>query len=89
MPPQRLGLNAAAELYENLCMNAVNQSIGQAIRHREEWAFLILLDKRYGSVSIRAKLPKWTGGEVTTADGFGQVIRDLAHLIRIKRFNTP
>ncbi|KAJ7857745.1 helicase C-terminal domain-containing protein [Mycena leptocephala] len=55
--------DAAAELYENMCMNAVNQSIGRAIRHREDWASLILLDKRYGSASIRAKLPKWIGVE--------------------------
>ncbi|KAJ7714216.1 helicase C-terminal domain-containing protein [Mycena metata] len=77
--------DAAAELYENLCMNAVNQSIGRAIRHRGDWAALILLDQRYGSASIRAKLPKWIGGGMTVADGFGQVIRDLGSFYRDKR----
>ncbi|KAJ7163289.1 helicase C-terminal domain-containing protein [Mycena filopes] len=77
--------DAAAELYENLCMNAVNQSIGRAIRHRGDWASLILLDQRYGSPSIRAKLPKWIGGSVTVADGFGQVIRELGSFYKSKK----
>ncbi|KAF7365416.1 ATP-dependent DNA helicase CHL1 [Mycena venus] len=77
--------DAAAELYENMCMNAVNQSIGRAIRHRGDWASLILLDKRYGSASIRGKLPKWIGGRMTVADGFGQVIRELGSFYKNKK----
>ncbi|KAF8208705.1 DNA repair helicase [Mycena galopus ATCC 62051] len=77
--------DAAAELYENMCMNAVNQSIGRAIRHRGDWASLILLDQRYGSASIRAKLPKWIGGKMTVADGFGQVIRELGSFYKNKK----
>ncbi|KAJ7505517.1 helicase C-terminal domain-containing protein [Mycena galericulata] len=77
--------DAAAELYENMCMNAVNQSIGRAIRHRGDWASLILLDKRYASASIRDKLPKWIGSKMTIADGFGQVIKDLGSFYRNKR----
>ncbi|KAJ7134385.1 helicase C-terminal domain-containing protein [Mycena epipterygia] len=77
--------DAAAELYENMCMNAVNQSIGRAIRHRGDWASLILLDKRYASASIRNKLPKWIGGKMTVADGFGQAIRELGSFYKNKR----
>ncbi|KAJ7366620.1 helicase C-terminal domain-containing protein [Mycena albidolilacea] len=77
--------DAAAELYENMCMNAVNQSIGRAIRHKGDWASLILLDQRYGSASIRAKLPKWIGGRMTVADGFGQAIRELGSFYKNKK----
>ncbi|KAF8073637.1 helicase C-terminal domain-containing protein [Lyophyllum atratum] len=77
--------DAAAELYENMCMNAVNQSIGRAIRHRGDWASLILLDRRYASTSIRAKLPKWIGNKVTTTEGFGQAMRDLGTFYRSKK----
>ncbi|KAJ7729680.1 helicase C-terminal domain-containing protein [Mycena maculata] len=77
--------DAAAELYENMCMNAVNQSIGRAIRHRGDWASLILLDKRYASASIRDKLPKWIGGKMTITDGFGRAIKELAEFYKNKR----
>ncbi|KAG6886740.1 hypothetical protein C0992_002590, partial [Termitomyces sp. T32_za158] len=77
--------DAAAELYENMCMNAVNQSIGRAIRHRGDWASLILLDRRYASSSIRNKLPKWIGNGITITEGFGQAVRSLGTFYRNKK----
>ncbi|KAF7299172.1 Chl1 helicase [Mycena indigotica] len=77
--------DAAGELYENMCMNAVNQSIGRAIRHQNDWASLILLDKRYGSPSIRKKLPQWIGGRLLVSDGFGKAIRELALFYKNKK----
>ncbi|TFK20003.1 DNA repair helicase [Coprinopsis marcescibilis] len=70
--------DAAAELYENMCMNAVNQTIGRAIRHRNDWASLLLLDRRYANAAIRNKLPKWIGGRLVVNDTFGQSIKELA-----------
>ena len=66
------GKTASMEFYENACMRAVNQSIGRAIRHKGDYAGIVLLDKRYQSQKIRAKLPAWirqgfTGDEDTTA----------------------
>ncbi|PVU96159.1 hypothetical protein BB559_002471 [Furculomyces boomerangus] len=57
------------EYYENLCMRAVNQSIGRAIRHINDYAIIILMDKRYSSPSITKKLPGWVlGNEIVQAD---------------------
>ena len=53
------GSIAAREFYENTCMRAVNQSIGRAIRHQNDFASIILLDQRYNSDRIRGKLPGW------------------------------
>ncbi|XP_037085600.1 ATP-dependent DNA helicase DDX11-like [Pollicipes pollicipes] len=46
-------------LYENLCMKAVNQSIGRAIRHRNDYACVVLCDARYGRASVAEGLPEW------------------------------
>ncbi len=44
---------------ENLCMKAVNQSIGRAIRHKDDYALVFLVDKRFENDRIKSKLPKW------------------------------
>ncbi|PPR07101.1 hypothetical protein CVT24_010937 [Panaeolus cyanescens] len=77
--------DAAAELYENMCMNAVNQSIGRAIRHRNDWASLLLLDCRYSSPSIRNKLPKWIGNRIVVTESFGQAVKSMSSFFRDKR----
>ncbi|KAG9035892.1 ATP-dependent DNA helicase chl1 [Tulasnella sp. JGI-2019a] len=77
--------DAGAELYENLCMKAVNQSIGRAIRHRGDWAGLILIDSRYASARIRTKLPGWIGKEVVVADKFGNAMKELGSFYRGKK----
>ena len=40
-------------------MRAVNQSIGRAIRHKDDWAAILLLDKRYGRKDVLEQLPPW------------------------------
>lgn len=64
------------EFYSNLCMKAVNQAIGRAFRHKDDWASVVFLDCRYAQSSIRQKLTSWiekrgvpcsTGDAVATA----------------------
>ncbi|KAI0359225.1 DNA repair helicase [Trametes cingulata] len=81
----RSAKDAGTELYENMCMNAVNQSIGRAIRHREDWAALILVDGRYASPRIRHKLPKWIESGTTVAESFGQAMKELGQFYREKK----
>jgi chromosome transmission fidelity protein 1 len=49
----------AREFYENACMRAVNQSVGRAIRHKGDFASVIMVDQRFGKESINGKLPGW------------------------------
>uniref|UniRef100_A0A182SUB1 DNA 5'-3' helicase n=1 Tax=Anopheles maculatus TaxID=74869 RepID=A0A182SUB1_9DIPT len=54
------GPSPGNEYYENLCMKAVNQCIGRAVRHIRDYAAVILLDTRYCTGErIRRKLPVW------------------------------
>ncbi|KAJ8128976.1 hypothetical protein O1611_g4657 [Lasiodiplodia mahajangana] len=69
---------AARDFYENSCMRAVNQSIGRAIRHRNDYATIVLVDRRFGTDRIRGKLPGWIqGGLVNSSEngGLGQMMK--------------
>lgn len=50
---------ASREHAENVCMRSVNQAIGRAIRHKNDWASILLFDARYADPRIQAKLPGW------------------------------
>ncbi|KAK6204410.1 ATP-dependent RNA helicase CHL1 [Scheffersomyces amazonensis] len=45
--------------YENICMRAVNQSIGRSIRHINDYSVIYLIDSRYESLRIQNKLSGW------------------------------
>lgn len=70
--------DAGNELVMNQCMRAVNQSIGRAIRHQNDWAGLVLVDKRFGTSQIQDKLPGWIKKSVTVSHTFPQAIKNIA-----------
>ncbi|XP_024543669.1 ATP-dependent DNA helicase DDX11 [Selaginella moellendorffii] len=67
------------DYYENLCIKAVNQSIGRAIRHAKDYAAILLLDGRYVTTGgPAAKLPEWIKEHlVVVRGGFGEAHRLL------------
>ncbi|KAI0188860.1 helicase C-terminal domain-containing protein [Astrocystis sublimbata] len=79
---------AARDYYENACMRAVNQSIGRAIRHRNDYAAIVLVDRRFGTDRIKKKLPGWIqGGLVSGSEngGLGQMMSKLSGFFRSKQ----
>jgi chromosome transmission fidelity protein 1 len=54
-----LGVAAGRDFYENACMRAVNQCIGRAIRHKNDYAAILLVDSRFSTDRIEKKLPGW------------------------------
>lgn len=71
---------ASREFADNLCMRAVNQAIGRAVRHKDDWAAILLLDRRYSQRRIVDKLPGWIRGSMVDGNGgsgSGQVKRQL------------
>ncbi|GAB1301281.1 ATP-dependent DNA helicase DDX11 [Apodemus speciosus] len=71
-------------LIENLCMKAVNQSIGRAIRHQRDFASIVLLDHRYARPSILAKLPAWIRDRVEVKATFGSAFAAMRKFHREK-----
>ncbi|EEP82102.1 hypothetical protein UREG_06967 [Uncinocarpus reesii 1704] len=58
---------ASREFYENACMRVVNQCIGRAIRHQQDYAAIFMLDRRYETQRIQSKLPLWIRQSLTPA----------------------
>lgn len=46
--------------YQNLCLRAINQTVGRAIRHARDYAAIVLLDTRYlTDKRVQDGLPGW------------------------------
>jgi chromosome transmission fidelity protein 1 len=79
---------ASRDFYENACMRAVNQSIGRAIRHRNDYAAIVLVDRRFASERIRGKLPAWIrSGMVERSEKTGMqgLLGSLSAFFRAKK----
>ncbi|KAI0304347.1 DNA repair helicase [Multifurca ochricompacta] len=76
---------AGKELYENMCMSSVNQSIGRAIRHKDDWSMIALVDMRYQFERIHNRLPKWIGKSLIVTQSFGQAIKAASQFFVSKR----
>ncbi|XP_025020448.1 ATP-dependent DNA helicase DDX11 isoform X1 [Python bivittatus] len=75
--PKCTGQSPGNLLIENLCMKAVNQSIGRAIRHQKDFASIVLLDHRYTRPAILNKLPQWIKSRTQIKTGFGPAFAAL------------
>jgi chromosome transmission fidelity protein 1 len=72
-PEQGGGPGSGRAYYEALCMRAVNQSIGRAIRHAKDYAAIVLVDTRWtkpvAEGGVAGKLPGWMAGSLVTVRG--------------------
>jgi chromosome transmission fidelity protein 1 len=66
------------DYYENLCMKAVNQCIGRAIRHAKDYACIFLIDSRYEGERIQKKLPKWIRDNGVLNINFGKSLQETS-----------
>jgi chromosome transmission fidelity protein 1 len=91
--------------YENLCMRAVNQSIGRSIRHRNDYAAILLFDLRYVRdlmnvcaidslrvcryKRVRHALPSWIQSSFKECPKFGAVMEALGKFFAHKKKLQP
>ncbi|PIA42699.1 hypothetical protein AQUCO_02000269v1 [Aquilegia coerulea] len=81
------------EYYENLCMKAVNQSIGRVIRHSNDYAAILLVDARYASDPANRsfshptnKLPEWIKSRfVSATQNYGEVHKLLHQFFKVNK----
>ncbi|KAG9290759.1 hypothetical protein G9A89_011722 [Geosiphon pyriformis] len=76
------GHSTGKDYYENLCMRAVNQSIGRAIRHKNDYAIIVLVDGRFNTPRTRQKLPGWIKDSVVECSSFGKLIAKTGEFFR-------
>ncbi|XP_040452953.1 ATP-dependent DNA helicase DDX11 isoform X1 [Falco naumanni] len=75
--PRAAGQAPSRVLIENLCMKAVNQSIGRAIRHQKDFASILLLDHRYARPATFNKLPQWIRERTQVKPAFGSAFAEI------------
>lgn len=77
---------AGNEYYENSCMKAVNQCIGRAVRHINDYATVILLDRRYSNKM--KSLPGWIQRTLSVHNEFKSTIGEVARFFSAKKIKT-
>ena len=93
-------LTAGRAYYEALCARGVNQSVGRAIRRKDDYATMIFLDQRWCEKDKRntttttqntalgkyqQTLPGWISRELKVVDGtFGEAVRHVAQFFKAK-----
>ncbi|XP_063976651.1 ATP-dependent DNA helicase DDX11 [Diachasmimorpha longicaudata] len=77
---------AGSEYYENSCMKAVNQCIGRAVRHINDYATVLLIDRRYTN-KCKA-LPGWIQKTLNISDEFSTTVGDVARFFAARKINS-
>ncbi|KAF7992402.1 hypothetical protein HCN44_001727 [Aphidius gifuensis] len=80
---ENLKPGAGNEYYENSCMKAVNQCIGRAVRHINDYSTVILLDKRYSGKM--KSLPGWIQRTLEVHNEFKSTIGEVAKFFSAKK----
>ncbi|KAI5171254.1 hypothetical protein PAEPH01_1598 [Pancytospora epiphaga] len=64
--------------YEAQAYRALNQALGRAIRHANDWGAIFLLDSRLAESRTQSSLPMWVTNNVKRFDRYDMCTRELA-----------
>ena len=68
--------------YQQQAARAVNQAIGRAIRHRNDWGAVLLCDDRFNAAHTKKQLPHWVQPFVKSFSSFGEVQWNMTQFFR-------
>ncbi len=75
----------AKQLYKDICMRAVNQSVGRAIRNINDYAVIFLIDVRYQTDNVKNGLSQWIQKRIVRdCTDLGESITRTANFFKTK-----
>ena len=77
---------ARVDVREVKCAKSVNQAVGRALRHKDDWAALVLLDVRYVEKRTRSQLSSWVAAGIVEG-GLESLQQPLRHFFGIHTSN--
>ncbi|AFN82575.1 Rad3/XPD ATP-dependent DNA-binding helicase [Encephalitozoon romaleae SJ-2008] len=69
--------------YEAQAFRAVNQALGRAIRHKDDWGIVMLLDNRYSEKRVQNHLSKWVAENIKVYDSYDGCVSDLLRFLSL------
>lgn len=66
-------------------MKAVNQSIGRSVRHKGDYASVLLVDQRFSRSKCCQALPEWIQRSLRKEEKFGGVMKLLGRFFASKK----
>lgn len=75
MKSNKLSICDGKQFYENICMRAVNQSIGRSFRNINDYASVVLFDERYERYS--QQLPSWIQRSFSVCDTWDEILKKI------------
>lgn len=69
---------------ENICMRAINQSVGRSIRHINDYSMIYLIDERYRQTNIQQKLSGWIRHRIINDLSFDRILQETDEFFMTK-----
>ena len=63
--------------YETQALRAVNQAVGRAIRHKDDWGIIIMLDSRYSDKRVSVQLSGWVSQFLKVHNDYESCIKSI------------
>lgn len=82
MKSNKLSVCDGKQFYENICMRAVNQSIGRSFRNINDYASVVLFDERYEKHS--QQLPSWIQRSFSVCNTWNTIIQKIDTFFSLK-----